>query len=82
MALLAIDDFKGVNAKPTETHVDREVLPRLMLLLEACTSQCGCAVRQAGDEYILVYSNATTDEVGRTLQTIRTAVPAAFSSAP
>lgn len=82
VAFLDIDDFKKVNALLTETVVDRKILPRLMLLLEAHTSQRGYAVRQGGDEYLLVFPNATSDDVERTLESIRVAILAAFQSKP
>lgn len=60
VAFIDIDDFKAVNTALTETRVDREVLPPLMLLLEAATSSRGYAFRQGGDEYVVVLPN--TDE--------------------
>lgn len=61
VAFIDIDDFKAVNTALTETRVDREVLPPLMLLLEALTSSRGYAFRQGGDEYVVVLPN--TDRV-------------------
>jgi diguanylate cyclase (GGDEF)-like protein len=58
VAFIDIDNFKGVNTALTETRVDREVLPPLMLLLEALTSSRGYAFRQGGDEYVVVLPNA------------------------
>lgn len=80
VAFLDIDDFKKINTLLTETVVDREILPSLMLLLESRTSQRGFAIRQGGDEYVLVYPNSEQEEVDRALNSICKTVATFFPS--
>jgi diguanylate cyclase (GGDEF)-like protein len=54
IAFLDIDDFKRFNSKYTEPVVDRNLLPRFMLALEAHVYQHGFAYRQGGDEYLVI----------------------------
>jgi diguanylate cyclase (GGDEF)-like protein len=54
IAFLDIDNFKQLNRNHTETKVDRNLLPRFMMILEASLDQHGFAYRQRGDEYLVL----------------------------
>lgn len=82
VAFLDIDDFKKVNSSLSETVVDRTVLPKLMLILEAHTSQHGYAIRQGGDEYIVILPNSTNEGAVRAMAAIRAAVCEVFTLPP
>ncbi len=54
IAFLDIDDFKTFNLAHDEVIVDRNLLPRFMLCLEANVYHHGYAYRQGGDEYLVL----------------------------
>jgi diguanylate cyclase (GGDEF)-like protein len=58
VAFVDIDDFKAVNAKLTETVVDKKVLAPFLELLEAWVFSHGHAYRFGGDEYVVLLPNA------------------------
>jgi diguanylate cyclase (GGDEF)-like protein len=57
VAYLDIDDFKDFNTRYSEMRVDRDLLPRLMEVLEAHMFAHGHAYRFGGDEYPLLVPN-------------------------
>lgn len=74
VAYLDIDNFKSVNTAHTEPMVDRNILPAFMRALEAHVHSRGFAYRFGGDEYILLFHNASNDETARSLERLRTTV--------
>lgn len=54
VAFVDIDDFKSLNARHTETKVDRNLLPRFMQAIEAHVFHHGYGYRQGGDEYLIL----------------------------
>lgn len=62
VAFVDIDKFKDFNLRHTETQVDREMLPRVMLEVESHIFSHGWAYRFGGDEYVLLMPNTITSQ--------------------
>ncbi|NUO51042.1 MAG: diguanylate cyclase [Polyangiaceae bacterium] len=71
VAFVDIDDFKAVNAKLTETVVDKKVLGPFLELLEAWVFSHGHAYRFGGDEYVVLLPNATANLATALLDDLR-----------
>jgi diguanylate cyclase (GGDEF)-like protein len=67
VAFIDIDDFKKYNTKYGEPAVDRGILPRFMMALEAHMFYRGLAYRHGGDEYVAILPNMTHLEGANTL---------------
>ncbi len=59
VVFIDIDDFKAFNTQYGEAAIDRDLLPRLMQVVEAHVHSHGWAFRFGGDEYALVLPNMT-----------------------
>lgn len=71
VAFVDIDDFKKTNKKHSETIVDRNILPRFMMLLEAHVYLHGQAYRQGGDEYLIIVPGLSSNFANRLLHELR-----------
>jgi len=71
VAFLDIDDFKVLNSTTSETHMDRNLLPRFMQTLEAHVYHHGFAYRQGGDEYLILLPSLSQPLVLAFLEELR-----------
>jgi len=62
VAFLDIDDFKTFNTEFGEVVVDRNLLARFMMEMEAHVFSRGLAYRFAGDEYVVLLPNFNRNE--------------------
>ena len=60
---LDIDDFKSLNARFTESVVDREILGPFQLLLRAACNHRGESYRHGGEEFLVLLPNHTPKEI-------------------
>ena len=71
VAYIDIDDFKEFNTKHTEVAVDRNLLPRFMMAMEAHVFNHGYAYRFGGDEYVLLLPNFGKSEAVQLLRAFK-----------
>jgi diguanylate cyclase (GGDEF)-like protein len=60
---LDIDNFKALNARFTESVVDRDILIPFQEVLRAACSHRGGAYRHGGEEFLVLLPNQTSEEV-------------------
>lgn len=56
---LDLDNFKRLNTDYTETIVDRDLLPQLQKLIDACIGGVGYAYAEGGDEITILLPNTS-----------------------
>lgn len=73
---LDIDDFKSLNARFTESVVDRELLIPFQQLLRTSCLHRGDAYRHGGEEFLVLLPNQIPEEVAQFAQRLRARIEA------